>query len=396
MTIKSKRENRKKLHRIIFYICYALFLISSMVRYVIPLKELANIMSVAELILLSIAFILNIMHLPKKRVFLIISITILVIISRFISDTSTFLLLWLLIIAGKDMKFDNIVKYDLAIKLPLLIIVPLLYFSGLTEVNLHYRDGVLRHSMGFSNPNIFSIYVMSALMDLIFLRRKNIGLGEILLSIVSILLIDYFADSRTQIFSIIALLAIILIKKISKKVKQAKKERRFPALLVNNSFSILMIVSLLYSLLLMHNLIDRNIANEINTMTSNRSRAAVEMIEKYGIKPFGQQVELVSSMVAKKTGKKGQNLDNVYVYIVLAYGVIPAMILCLFFNKYMKSVDKNNDIIKYIMLIYIFGGLMEHFVIEPQFNVFLLYFSYILFNKIDTNKKQIGSLNVTH
>ncbi len=94
---------------------------------------------------------------------------------------------------------------------------------------------------------------------------------------------------------------------------------------------------------------------------------------------------LISSSMAIVSGLSV--FESVYIYSLLSYGIIPFIIMCIAMKKYMKTtIKENEDILRTIMLVFLIGGLMERFCIEVQYNIFLLYFSYIIYD--NKNKKE--------
>ena len=92
---------------------------------------------------------------------------------------SDIVLFWcLFIIAFKGIELDSVVRFDIIVRLLFLMIVVILYFNGYTNTNIHYRDGSIRHSMGLSNPNVFSIHVMMIVSEYLYLKRKKLGLSS--------------------------------------------------------------------------------------------------------------------------------------------------------------------------------------------------------------------------
>ena len=387
---KMKRRMQKweavKPNVLLFYICYSVFIISTMFKQVLVLGDVMGQIYQICLVLLALTCIVSISRMPKKKMLLLYLITLLIFVTKITTGSSILLSLWLLIVAGRNIKFDDIVKYDLMIKIPALIILPCLYFSGLTYTNIYHRDGEIRHSMGFANPNTFSTYVMAALAEILYLRRNNLGIFDILLVIVSIFLIDYYADSQTQITCIIVLAVILFINKMTKKKHRSIKANVFKNIgtfIIDHAFSILLILSL--CIVGVYSLSPNGAKESLNELSHNRTMFASEMMNEYDVNLFGQKVELIYGDRARQTGEDVRSLDNAYVYLLLMYGLVVTVLYAFFMKKYMQRARLEGNIIRYIMLIYLVGGLMEHFLLLPQTNIFLLYFSYMLYNDMNKN-----------
>jgi len=156
-------SNKKiKINVILFYLCYIVILAATMFRYVTGIGDFLQKIYQPIIYILLFVGIMNMKKITKKNILVLFLLAFLVIITKYISGTNTILLLCLSIIAFKDIDFDKFVKFDISLKIPFTIIVSIFYFLGLTAVNIHYRDGIIRHSMGFSNPNVFSNYILLA------------------------------------------------------------------------------------------------------------------------------------------------------------------------------------------------------------------------------------------
>ena len=388
--MKKSIKRKFSLNKILFYGCYTLFLVSTMLRSVLFLNDAMILMSQVCLILLSLASLVNVMHMGKKKMLILFLITALVASTKVISGSNTPLFMWLLILSARNIKFDNIVKYDLLIKIPLVILVAGFYFSGLTEVNIHIRDGVVRHSMGFTNPNVFSTYIMSIVAEFLYIRRNKLNILDLIGVILSIFIINYYAGSRTQIVCIVLLAVLLYLNKIFGGKKTfigiptiAKKITTF---LIDHSFSIFFLISLL-AVSLFSSYGNNNLLNELNDDISGRITAASTMMEKYEVLPFGQKVEVYTSSNSTLNNNRNQSLDNVYIYILLTFGVVTLLMYGYFMKKYMQWTRAEQSVLRYIMLVYMAGGMAEHFLIEPQLNVFLLYFAVMLFGSLERRKQ---------
>lgn len=364
------------INKILFYISYTMLLFSTMFKQVKGIEQLSNIMITIAMIILLICTLYNLQKI-KKRDLLIIYIAFgLSFITKIITKNNMIIILLLLIFSLKNIKFNDLLKYDIKIKILFLLIVVALYFGGFTNVNIHYRNGVMRHSMGFSNPNSFSTYIMSIVIEIMYLRNKKIGLIDLIYVILSIYIINYYASSRTQILCLIAFYLLFVLNK--KNVKLIVKNK-FLNLILNNMFWILTFVSILLIILYQQG---NPTVIKLNTLLSKRIATSLAIFDNYDVNLFGNKLYLVTSMQSKLYNVKAVALDNAYIYLLLSYGIVQYFVIGLFIKKYMKYLTNNeNNILKFILLVYLISGLMERFFMEYQYNIFLLYFAYLFYSK---------------
>ena len=375
------KNSNIRLNKLIFYVSYTLIIFSTMFKQVTGINNLLETLSTIGIMLLLINCVSNINKLNINKVLILFISVLMAVITKITSKSNTIFILILLIIAAKNIKLEELIKYDLKIKIPFMIIIVVLYFLRMTDVNLHYRNGIIRHSMGFSNPNVFSTYILAIIVEYLYLRRKKVNAKDLIIIIIGIFIIDFYADSRTQIFCLIILALIVYINKYTGKKFLNNSIVNF---IVSNIFIILTIFSLLIIYFYGQG---NDIVQDIDVQTSGRIKQISEVFNEYHVNLFGNKLDLVTSLQAKLTGKQQTALDNVYIYSLLSYGIIPFIIMCIAMKKYMKTtIKENEDILRTIMLVFLIGGLMERFCIEVQYNIFLLYFSYIIYD--NKNKKE--------
>lgn len=375
------KNSNIRLNKLIFYVSYTLIIFSTMFKQVTGINNLLETLSTIGIMLLLINCVSNINKLNINKVLILFISVLMAVITKITSKSNTIFILILLIIAAKNIKLEELIKYDLKIKIPFMIIIVVLYFLGMTDVNLHYRNGIIRHSMGFSNPNVFSTYILAIIVEYLYLRRKKVNAKDLIIIIIGIFIIYFYADSRTQIFCLIILALIVYINKYTGKKFLNNSIVNF---IVSNIFIILTIFSLLIIYFYGQG---NDIVQDIDVQTSGRIKQISGVFNEYDVNLFGNKLDLVTSLQAKLTGKQQTALDNVYIYSLLSYGIIPFIIMCIAMKKYMKTtIKENEDILRTIMLVFLIGGLMERFCIEVQYNIFLLYFSYIIYD--NKNKKE--------
>ena len=375
------KNSNIRLNKLIFYVSYTLIIFSTMFKQVTGINNLLETLSTIGIMLLLINCVSNINKLNINKVLILFISVLMAVITKITSKSNTIFILILLIIAAKNIKLEELIKYDLKIKIPFMIIIVVLYFLRMTDVNLHYRNGIIRHSMGFSNPNVFSTYILAIIVEYLYLRRKKVNAKDLIIIIIGIFIIDFYADSRTQIFCLIILALIVYINKYT---GQKFLNNSIVNFIVSNIFIILTIFSLLIIYFYGQG---NDIVQDIDVQTSGRIKQISGVFNEYDVNLFGNKLDLVTSLQAKLTGKQQTALDNVYIYSLLSYGIIPFIIMCIAMKKYMKTtIKENEDILRTIMLVFLIGGLMERFCIEVQYNIFLLYFSYIIYD--NKNKKE--------
>lgn len=335
--------------------------------------------SVGVLVLLALV---NLFKMPKRKILIVLLIGAILGASYAFNREIFLIVPFLFVLAAKGIKINDAIKYDLWLKIPILVIVPILFASGLTGVNNHFRDGLIRYSMGFYNPNVFSALIMSVVMEVLYLRRKKITWKEILFALLSIFLIDYFADSRTQILCILVVLGFLLFSNYNKNTV-AFKNKLVKILLC---FSAFIMAGFSFALVNNYNA-DTNSVNEINAAFSGRVKIPAQIVNQYGVDPMANK-KAVLEFIEK--GDK-TTVDNVYMYIAIMYGVVPLVVFCALIFAYMKHANSHErKILVIIMFVFVMSGLMEKMCLRPQLDIFLLYFAYMLYGSPEEKEKIDG------
>ena len=381
--MEQVKNNKKiRLSTTLFYICYTGIILQNMLNNVIALGDFSKIMSSITLVMLMVICIFNAFELRRKSIILLIVSAAIIVTTSFITNDSILLLVLLTVVACKSINIEKLMKYDIVLKLTLLLIVTGLYFAGMTAIHIHYRDGSIRHSMGFSNPNTFSTYVMSIVLEYLFIHRKKIRIKEVIITLVSVLIIDYFADSRTQIICILLALALLLIRRRYEGLLNNKAIR----LIITNIFLFMLAIS---SLIVQIYIVSPTTAERIDSITSGRIHNSAIVAKEYDLTILGN-----SEIVEHTVEKKGFAFDNSYIYIPYVYGIIPTLFLIVIMRNYMKHMLANKEYdAALIMFVLIVGGIMEKTFLRIHFDIFLLYFAYMLYGNPETNPKKLKSKN---
>ena len=375
----------------VLYLCYALMLGSYMFGQV---KYLGGIFSQAfsiSLVVLFLICIVNLKNVKRNKVLPLIVLLLFGLFTKIFLDSNIIMFWCLFIVAFRNIELDKTIKYDLIIRMIFLAIVGFLYFHGLTNTNIHYRDGMIRHSMGLSNPNVFSIHVALIASEFLYLRRGKTGILDFLVVVLGELVIWHFANSRTEMFVLVAVFLVFLCIRLwkEKKLKNIipKHLRKFTRMLITNSFTVLAILAIIVTV----NYSPNSMMSSINAELSGRLYRAHNLMDEVGVSPFGYKADALIS-IDQADQDLSLSLDNTYVYVLLSYGVVGLILMCYLMKKYFEYALTRKDYgIIAVMLVLLLSGLFERSCISLHYNVFLLYFSYMFFDSSKEKKMMEAS-----
>ena len=382
-TIKRKVN----LNKLIFYIAYILMLIYYMGSNIVILSNIKGYIIKFSYILL---FIDCITHFTKYKVKSLILIFICIVVSFIswrISGSGDIAILILFITSAKNIEFNNLIKFDIKIKSILLCVVLVAYILGMTDVYYMYRtDGTIRSSMGFSHPNIFATYVFSICCEYVYLNYKNMKLYKVILLIIISFIITYFSDSRTAQFAIIILALIWYIN---------NKFNIFKYKVINKILTIMFIIltgvsygtGMLYAQ-------GNKIIEITDELLTGRIKCIYYFINKYDINLLGNELELIGTREALEYNTSAKILDNSYIKILLQFGIVNyVLFVLLLYYGIKRAIKEKNYALCLIFLIYFIYGISENALYLIRYNIFLLYFSNIIYLKEIDNYKDLDKGN---
>lgn len=122
------KNSNIRLNKLIFYVSYTLIIFSTMFKQVTGINNLLETLSTIGIMLLLINCVSNINKLNINKVLILFISVLMAVITKITSKSNTIFILILLIIAAKNIKLEELIKYDLKIKIPFMIIIVVLYF----------------------------------------------------------------------------------------------------------------------------------------------------------------------------------------------------------------------------------------------------------------------------
>ena len=117
------KNSNIRLNKLIFYVSYTLIIFSTMFKQVTGINNLLETLSTIGIMLLLINCVSNINKLNINKVLILFISVLMAVITKITSKSNTIFILILLIIAAKNIKLEELIKYDLKIKIPFMIFI---------------------------------------------------------------------------------------------------------------------------------------------------------------------------------------------------------------------------------------------------------------------------------
>lgn len=307
-----------------------------------------------------------------KTLFVMLSIGLISILSALNTNDSIMIQLFLITICSLNINFDDIIKNDLKFKLLLLIFIYIMQITGNVHIEIFYRDGEIRNAFGFSQPNTFGFFIISFFFEFLYYKKEKIKYIYAFIFFFLCLYLLNIASSRSSQISICLFMFLYSIHYLKNKKKNVNKS----VIQSKRNIYILKVLFPVFTLISIYLTCEyangNHTMNFINNILSGRIYLQNIFMNIYDINIFGNNIFYFDT------------LDNVYIRTILNFGLVVWLLYIYIYWQMFNFANKNNDklmiIIIIVLLIY---GLMEWYIIRPAINIFLCYFSNILFLKKD-------------
>ena len=377
----------KDLNNVIFYVAYFFFLLYAFFGTIDTFREPLKMLTNISMSMIFLSFFLQLRKYNAKEIVVLLLLLLLSLI--YISKTDNFLLLKLIliIIVSKDVAFDKRISFDMKLRVVFLILMMLLYNLGIAKDVTALFNGKIRHSLGFSNPNVLGMHIFILCIDFLYLKRETLTFPNILFCIILFFLSNYYSGSRTIFLILILVIFMFLIYKYRKKFFEKNFIKFF---IINSPFILAIVVLIAYNLYINND----SIGILINKVLSGRLLNIEFFSNNYTINLFGNNIAIAI-----------KSLDTAIAYALYAFG-ISGILLYMFGFKFLlkKLYNIKNYPLLIITFTFIIYGLSEKLWLFADCNIFITALSLIIFkddklffgNKKGTNyEKEVNKYNST-
>ncbi len=342
-----------------------------------------NIIFQAVRIMIYILLIFKIIaydNLPKKRIPLIFLVSLLFILSSFMTGNFYLFDLLLFIIAYKGVNTERFFKISLFVNVTIFLAIVLSAKVGIID-NLIFSRGygsdVFRESLGYNYCTYAQIHFLTIVLLYFYVRKKKITILELGIMIFISYYIWQQTDARTGFYCIIIMVVLMIIYKYFEKIYY------------NKFFKIFIIISpIVFSVVCIALAMNYDVRNEflyeLNDILSGRLYLSNLAWKNDGFTLFGQKVEWIG--VGQQTSENANKLtwfvDCSYLRMFFNEGIILGTIVLLGLAFVLKdSFDKKNTIIIIVLFVYLIHGLIEPQMLRFAYSPFVVLLSWFLYGK---------------
>ena len=357
----------------IFFFLYSIIIGSYVCSQVYLIGNLLNYLQKAALVCLIVLALSYNSKYTIKQIFTLGLVGIAFVLGVLINRNFALLLMFVIIWVSMPVDFERFVNFDFKLRIHLYSVVIVFYLLGFTDNYIMTRtDGTIRTSMGFDHPNTLGAFAFLFCAELFMLQKKRPRWYQIILMIMLVLIADQFSDSRTSLACSIVIIIVSLYSESVKKILSLKFARLICYLFFPLMTGISYILTILY---------DRGswLAYTLNYIVSYRIKFSSQFLDTYGISLLGNNIELISSKQQTSTWV----LDNSYMYILIRFGLIAWLFMCLAYYLIFRWIfeKKKYQYVVPIIAIQILG-LMSVCLTSMKYNVFILLIGNVLNNNL--------------
>lgn len=295
----------------------------------------------------------------RRQLALIFLITAVFGLSAVKSGVYSVVMIWLLIAAARGQDTDELVRAGYWAMLSSAILIVTAFFLGRIEENATVREatGLLRHSWGYSHPNILGAVVLQLSACRLYLHRDRLGVEDILITAGAAAFAYAVPNSQSSAICIALLLVLALLylvwPKLPRKLRTPLLNCFVPAAAFCNLF--IVICSLCYR--------PGGPLEPVNRLLTTRLFCANTIYSIYGVSLFGNRLATMYTY-AEHNGIHFWMpwLDSSYLNLLIRYGLLTYLVYSALYLLGMLRARKAGN----LMLLGILAIYAAHAVMEPS------------------------------
>lgn len=354
-------------------------------KYILANKSMPIEYAIISLAIFVFLFLLDFYHQQKRKKMVSIrewdGATLLVVLTSLaltgISKDTTFIMPVIFAIMFSYRSPSTFMKSFFLNSITCFLIHFFFYFSGYLASNNLTRvtsegDIAIRYSLGFVHPNVAIMFFLPIFFSLYFYSDKTRyqSLVKFLFLVIGCCL--FLATKSRTGFMVLLMFYFFNLGVIRKRISRLLSYRVFCGVL-KYSFFILLFTSIVFAF------IGTDPNSIINKLFSGRPYL-FHLYLSNGLKLF--RIQGYSNIDSRLVPSQfDATLDNVYIFLLTQYGIIPTLIIGLLFVKLFKQLFNNKSFTLIITIFtFLLYGLMETNTIVPSLNFTLPFLIITYFN----------------
>ena len=312
-------------------------------------------------------------HYSAKQMVLAAVVVICTMLSCYYSRTVNAFILILLVFGSRDIEFEKILKMYLVVVGTLMVLAFVASQIGIIE-NLQYvQRGRIRNSFGIIYPTDFASHVFYCMTAIFYLMRNKLKIIYYVIAIGVAGLLYYFCDTRLDSLSILLVVFLFCMENVMEHTSWIKEGtvriwRAFWQKIGVYSMPLAAMVSIGVTLLYRG---DDSRWVYINDFLSHRLELGKNMYDAYGIRLFGQDIEMVGFGGSVTDVPDYNFVDCSYVYVLMVNGILFLVILIALYVLNCKSREQDEYFLCCIVAMSL-NCMIAHHILQVEYNIWLL------------------------
>lgn len=325
-----------------------------------------------------------------KRLVIIITISVFLLINDIRTGYDTYLPLWLFLVAIKENDFEITMKVLYRHLLVSMMLVISLRIIGIIEdksdvfmITDFTRENFRRYALGFNHPNLFGMRLFELGVLHLYVNRLKLRIVDLIFYILILGIIYYVPNCQAATVCGLLVLPFAVYYKF-----KTKTSKRFLRIMQFGCTGIAMLCNL-YSLIF--GILGRETSNFVymfDVWSSNRLKYAHLVYLKYGFSLFGKVVN-----IGRQAGTDVKYLDNGYIAILVKNGVFIYLMMSFLILFTIYKATKKDFLLGIILMVYAIDGLMTGNLWSTAINPFSIVagiYAIEFFNKRVNPRKKKG------
>lgn len=284
------------------------------------------------------------------------------------ADNFTYIDLAVILYAAHRFNYRGVAKFSLVILGLACLITVMCSQVGVIQDYPFTRGSTIRHGLGFLWCTTPSHYYLNLVLLYVYLRPQ-IKVPELLVLLLGDIAIYLATDSRNSFLMVILVLLFVALRRKFNKLASA---RVIAFTRKCAGWSFVLLTAICFALPLMYNA-ESGLWRKVNSVSSNRLAQTQASLYKYGVLPFGQDIEFVgngivitdSGLVSDKDSNPDGDanmIDSSFVRLFVMDGYVVALMVLGGLTISALSITKHESPLLW-MIILIIG---IHSVLDPQ------------------------------
>lgn len=280
----------------------------------------------------------------------------------------------ILIIGAKGVSFRKIAYVYLITAVILLGLSIIASQTGVIRDLTYYKNETFYHSLGIIYTTDFAAHVCYIVLVYCYLRRKDLTYLECAIIILLSLIVFRLTKARLNSLCLLLIAVLFMFYKVLDRCKVkwtfVEKIEKLTNLLM--TFSSVIFCIFFVGLTFLYKPHSRTL-EKINLFFTGRLSLGHDGIDKYGLSLFGTPFDLVGAGADNFYRSNYNFIDSSYVLILLRYGVILLLAVCIMMVVCSwRSYKLGNRSLLIVLTILSLQCMVEHHMLELAYNPFLL------------------------